>query len=124
MAKLIAREYSRLPKFVCGTIKPMLKCCFSLSFFVVRLLDSVDKPDDVCERHPKVVTIIDINNKIASVERMAFDLAIENGRQLSWFPSNKFLFARTRLQLNYRRQLLLLAAIPSCVHNTNTIKKF
>lgn len=34
----IARWYSRLPKFVCGTIKPMLYCC--VSFFVSAFVDS------------------------------------------------------------------------------------
>lgn len=86
-AELIARWYSRLPKFVCGTIKPMLKCCcvFSSSFLVwcsclclslsppIRFgprspIVMPDDPDDVCDRHAKVVTIIDTKtNKMYDV---------------------------------------------------------
>lgn len=82
---LIARWYSLLPKFVCGTIKPILKCCGDVSSFFewwsVSLCRSPltrfgprspmvmpDEPDDDCDRHAKVVAIIDTKaNKMYDV---------------------------------------------------------
>lgn len=82
---LIARWYSLLPKFVCGTIKPILKCCGDVSSFFewwsVNLCRSPltrfgprspmvmpDDPDDDCDRHAKVVAIIDTKaNKMYDV---------------------------------------------------------
>lgn len=83
----MARWYSRLPKFVCGTIKPILKCCGVFSSFFVwcsNLWRSLSPPirfgprspiwmpddsDDVFDRHAKVVVaIIDTKtNKMCDV---------------------------------------------------------
>lgn len=83
----MARWYSRLPKLVCGTIKPILNCCGVFSSFFAwcstlwRSLSPpirfgprspIWMPDDdrnaVCDPHAKVVAIIDTKtNKMCDV---------------------------------------------------------